>query len=100
MITLKVTLEPAQRKAVMAAIHDQHPTTTGTVQAITDRGLFCIRPLGRSQLPEALTAEAVRNIALSVLSAEDATARLGTFSTSRPYDRSGHRTLKPYHKSR
>ena len=97
-ITLHVTLDQAQRQAVMRRVRSQYPEMAGTTQAITDRGIFRIQAIGRNVLPADLTTDTVRSIVLEVVATTEAT-RPGTFTTTRRYDRSGQRTRKPHHPS-
>ena len=99
-ITLRVTLDAPQRQAIMAQVRSQYPETATTTQAINAGGFFRIQAVRGATLPATLTEQAVRQIALDVLKAQEGAERLGTFRTARQYDRSGQRTLKPYHKSR
>lgn len=97
-ITLHVTLDQAQRQAVMAQVRSSFPETAGTTQAINASGIFRIQAIGRNVLPADLTADTVRSIVLEVVATTEAT-RPGTFTTTRRYDRSGQRTRKPHHPS-
>ena len=97
-ITLHVTLDQAQRQAVMSQVRSQYPETADTTQAINTSGIFRIQAIGRNTLPDGLTADTVRSIVLEVVAMTEAT-RPGTFTTTRRYDRSGQRTRKPRHTS-